>query len=104
MDETRTTAEESATVGKLVQDFKVVVQDAEALLKATAGDVGERVREARERLATSMESAKANYQVAQGRAIEGVKAADKVVRSHPYESLGVAFGVGVVLGLLVGRK
>ena len=45
MNETR--AEEEVTMGKLAQDFKVVMHDAEALIKATAGDLGEKAREAR---------------------------------------------------------
>ena len=104
MDEAKPTVEEQVTFSKLTQDFRVVVQDAEALLKETAGDVGERVRDARARLATSLEGAKASCQKAQDRAIAGAKAADKIIHDHPYESVGVAFGVGMVLGLLFGRK
>jgi ElaB/YqjD/DUF883 family membrane-anchored ribosome-binding protein len=32
------------------------------------------------------------------------KKADTVIRAHPYESLGVAFGIGMLIGVLVGRK
>mgnify|MGYP000855227926 CR=1 FL=1 len=104
MEETKPNVEEQVTLGKVAQDLKVVMQDAEALLKATAGDVGERVREARARLATSMESAKTNCQSAQQRAIEGARTADKVIHEHPYGAIGAAFGIGVVLGLIFGRK
>lgn len=90
--------------GKLVQDFKVVVQDAESLAKATASDLGDKAREARARLATSLESAKANFKRVEERAAQGARATDEVIRSHPYESLGVAFGVGLLVGLLVTRK
>lgn len=92
------------TLGKLMQDFKVVVQDAESLAKATASDLGEKAREARARLATSLESAKANFRRLEERAADGARATDEVIRSHPYESLGVAFGVGLLVGLLVSRK
>jgi ElaB/YqjD/DUF883 family membrane-anchored ribosome-binding protein len=92
------------TFGKLVQDFKVVVQDAESLAKATASDLGDKAREARARLSTSLESAKANFRRLEDRAAEGARATDQVIRSHPYESLGVAFGVGLLVGLLVTRK
>jgi ElaB/YqjD/DUF883 family membrane-anchored ribosome-binding protein len=92
------------TLGKLMQDFKVVVQDAESLAKATASDLGDKAREARARLATSLESAKANFRRLEERAADGARATDEVIRSHPYESLGVAFGVGLLVGLLVSRK
>jgi ElaB/YqjD/DUF883 family membrane-anchored ribosome-binding protein len=103
MDE-QNSIESDVTFGKLVQDFKVVVQDAESLAKATASDLGDKAREARARLTTSLESAKANFRRLEERAAEGARAADEVVRSHPYESLGISFGVGLLIGLLVSRK
>ncbi len=92
------------TVQKLIQDFKVVLQDAENLAKATAGDVTEKVRDARVRLNTSLESARQSYHKAEAKAVEGAKVTDKLIREHPYETIGVAFGVGLLLGVLVGRK
>ncbi|MCI0745124.1 MAG: DUF883 family protein [Verrucomicrobia subdivision 3 bacterium] len=96
--------EDDVTFGKLVKDFKVVVHDAESLCKATASDLGDKAREARARLAASLESAKANFQKLEDKAAAGARATDQVIRSHPYESLGIAFGVGVLIGLLVTRK
>ena len=103
MDEAESN-QNDVTMRKLVQDFKVVMQDAESLAKATAGDLGEKARDARNRLAASLESAKANFHKLEDKAIEGAKATDRVIREHPYESLGVAFGIGLLVGVLVGRK
>jgi ElaB/YqjD/DUF883 family membrane-anchored ribosome-binding protein len=97
-------APNDVTMKKLVADFKLVLQDAEALAKATAGDLGEKVKEARARLASSMESAKETYHKVEEKAAVGVKATDQVIREHPYESIGVAFGIGLLIGVLVGRK
>ena len=96
--------ENDMTFGKLMQDFKVVVHDAESLCKATASDLGDKAREARARLATSLESAKANFRKVEEKAAQGARVTDEAIRSHPYESLGVAFGVGLLVGLLVTRK
>lgn len=105
-DITRT--DESASMDKLYQDFKVVVQDAEGLIKATAGELGERLndkaQEARTRLLASLESAKESCRSLEGRAMAGAKATDRVIREHPYQSLGFAFGVGLLLGLLSSRR
>jgi ElaB/YqjD/DUF883 family membrane-anchored ribosome-binding protein len=97
-------AEQEVTFQKLARDFKVVVQDAESLLKATAGELGDKAREARARLAASLESAKGSVHNIEDQAIAGAKAADRVVREHPYQSIGIAFGVGLLIGVLVGRK
>ena len=96
--------EDQVTMGKLVADFKVVMHDAESLLKASAGDLGEKAREARARLATSLEGAKANFVKLEDKAIAGARATDKVIREHPYQTMGLAFGVGLLIGVLVTRK
>ena len=101
-------APETVTMGKLVQDLKVVMHDAEGLLKATAGEVGDKAREARVRLAASIESARNGLVDIEEKAIARAKAAaiatDKVIREHPYQSIGVAFGLGLLIGVLVTRK
>ena len=89
---------------KLVTDLKRVVRDSEELLQASAGAVGEKAHEMRERLSRTLESAKATCRRVEDKAIEGAKATDKVIREHPYESIGVAFGIGLLVGVLVTRK
>ena len=89
---------------KLVSDLKTVARDTEELLKATAGEVGDKAREARARLTTALDSAKATVRKLEDRAVEGAKATDKVIREHPYQSIGVAFGIGLLIGVLVTRK
>jgi ElaB/YqjD/DUF883 family membrane-anchored ribosome-binding protein len=74
------------------------------MLRETAGQTGEKVAEIRGRLAASLESAKATYRRLEERAVAGAKVADKTIREHPYESVGVAFGVGLLVGVLVGRR
>ena len=97
------TVDETVTLDRLVKDFRLVVQDAESLFRATAGELGEKAREARERLASSLDLAKSNARKLEDRAREGAKAADELIREHPYESLGVAFCGGLILGVLLTR-
>lgn len=89
---------------RLAADFKLLVHDAEELLKATAGEAGEKVKEVRARLAKALESAKATTEYLQDKTVQTAKAADETIREHPYESIGVAFGVGLLIGFLVGRR
>ncbi len=89
---------------KLLLDLKVVVADAEELIKATAGQAGEKLAEVRARLAAGLESAKETIQVLEQKAVAAAKATDKTIREHPYESIGMAFGLGLLVGVLVGRK
>jgi len=89
---------------KLVHDLKTVAHDTEELLKASAGEVSDKAREARARLTAAVERAKESCARLQEKAVESAKAADKVVREHPYQSIGIAFGVGLLIGVLVTRK
>ncbi len=93
---------------RVMEDLRALAADAEALLKATASDASEKATEARARLAAALEKAKSSYEDMQARGIESAKAAakkaDDAVRAHPYESIGIAFGVGLLLGALLRRK
>ena len=89
---------------KLVTSLKRVGTESQELLKATAGAVGEKASAIRDRLSDALETAKDNCRELQEKAIEGAEATDKVIRKHPYQSLGIAFGVGVLIGVLVGRR
>jgi ElaB/YqjD/DUF883 family membrane-anchored ribosome-binding protein len=95
---------EEVTKEKLVNDLKAVARDAEDLIKATAGDFGEKAKAARARLAIALENAKATYQKLQEKAVAGAKATDKCIREHPYQSIGVAFALGLVIGLLINKN
>jgi ElaB/YqjD/DUF883 family membrane-anchored ribosome-binding protein len=102
--ETRSATDIERSTEKLLEDLKAVVADGEALLEAGAEDLSERGRAARERLAAALEAAKETQHKLQERAVEGAKAADRMVREYPYQSMGIAFGVGMLIGVLVNRK
>jgi ElaB/YqjD/DUF883 family membrane-anchored ribosome-binding protein len=102
--ETRSVDDIEAATERLVEDLKAVVRDGEDLLKAGARDLTERGMAARERLSTALESAKETQQNLQAQAAAQVKAADRMVRDYPYHSLGVALGVGLLIGILAGRR
>jgi ElaB/YqjD/DUF883 family membrane-anchored ribosome-binding protein len=89
---------------RLAGDLKLVMRDAEDLLKATAGDAGEKVKEVRSRLAAAMESARATCERVQDKTVQAAKATDHAIREHPYESIGIALGVGLLVGVLIGRR
>jgi ElaB/YqjD/DUF883 family membrane-anchored ribosome-binding protein len=89
---------------ELVNDLKVLVRNAEALMEASAGRGGERLAELRARLTAALESAKGTCADLEDKTEETTSAVDRCIRSHPYETIGVAFGLGLLLGVLFGRK
>ena len=85
-------------------DVTALVEDARALVTATADVAGEKVTEARQRLAAALENGKEIFGRARDKAVEGAKAADEAVRENPYQALGIALGLGALLGYLLGRR
>jgi ElaB/YqjD/DUF883 family membrane-anchored ribosome-binding protein len=81
-----------------------LVSDTRALLAATADVAGEQVAAARERVASALEAARETYAGAQKNAIAGAKATDKLIRNNPYQAIGIAYGVGAIVGLLINRR
>jgi len=101
-------AARQATTRQLVDDLRVVVRDAEALLRATSGEAGEKMTEARARAEASLKQARERIKVAEEDAVqrsrEIVDEAELYVKANPWQSLGLAAGVGLILGLLLGRR
>ncbi|HZP94193.1 MAG TPA: DUF883 family protein [Burkholderiales bacterium] len=93
---------------KLMQDLQAVVEDAEDLLKATANQAGEKITAARARAEESVRAAKARMAAAGHEVAERSRAAahatDHYVHENPWTSIGVAAGVGFLIGLLIGRR
>jgi len=98
------TSESQDARERVKEDLHALMRDAEELLKATAGDMSEKAKLARTRLAEALEKAKVTYRQLEERTVAAARATDKVIREHPYESIGVAFGVGLLIGALVARK
>ena len=89
---------------KLLRDLKTVVHDGEQLLKAGVHDLTERGVAARERLSAALEVAKETRRRLEERVKTGAQATDRMVREHPYQSVGAAFGVGLLIGILLNRR
>jgi ElaB/YqjD/DUF883 family membrane-anchored ribosome-binding protein len=89
---------------KLVRDIRVVVQDAEDLIKATSGDFGDKTREARAKLAGALVVAKESLSKAEQAATEGARVADAWIRDYPYPALGFVFCAGLLFGVLITKR
>ena len=103
-DEALEKAHSAAACERVASDLKTLTRDAEELLKATAGDVSAKAKAARERLGIALERAKATCVSLQEQTVAVARKADSVIRHHPYESIGVSFGLGLLIGVLVTRK
>jgi ElaB/YqjD/DUF883 family membrane-anchored ribosome-binding protein len=79
-----------ATTDKLMKDLRTVMVDTEELLKATAGQTGERIEKVRARTEESLRNARTLV--------------DGQVRQNPWTAVGVAAAIGLVAGIFISRK
>jgi ElaB/YqjD/DUF883 family membrane-anchored ribosome-binding protein len=86
-----------ASSDKLMKDLKAVVNDAEDLIKITAGQGGEQIARIRARAEESVRTARARIKDVGGDL-------DEQVRENPWTAVGIAAGIGLVLGVLLARK
>lgn len=96
------------TTQKLKDDLATVVRDAEALIKASAEHGGEKTAEARARIRESLDAAKRRLHEAEQSAVrhgeEAVHATEDYARRNPWQAMGIAAGVGLILGVLLARR
>lgn len=100
--------ENTITKDKLVQDLKTVIGDAEELLRATATQAGEKATVAREKIQESLHRAKIKLAEVEDVVIDKTRqtarATDEFVHDNPWKAVGIAAGIGLVIGLLIGRR
>jgi ElaB/YqjD/DUF883 family membrane-anchored ribosome-binding protein len=93
----------SATEGtreRLVEDLMTLVRDAENLVQTAGGGVADK---SKQQLMKALERVKGGCRKLEEQATAREQSADRVIREHPYESMGIALGVGLLIGLLVSR-
>jgi ElaB/YqjD/DUF883 family membrane-anchored ribosome-binding protein len=93
---------------KLVDDFAAVLAEAEEMLKRAATETGDKARDLRSQVETKLLRAKLSLQELEGQAVDRAKAAaratDDYVHDNPWQAIGIAAAVGVVVGLLMNRR
>src|SRR4051812_35769140 len=96
------TSEKSET--QTTEELKALLHEAEQALSDTAGEAGEKFDELRERLRDALDSGKYSLDRLKAEAARRAKQADQLVRENPYYAIGVAAGVGALIGILVSRS
>ena len=96
------------TKGKMVDDFKLIISDADDLLQATAKVSGEGFNLARAKFAEKLKTAKASLadaeQLVVDKAKQAATATDDYVKGNPWTAVGIAAGIGILIGFLVAKR
>jgi ElaB/YqjD/DUF883 family membrane-anchored ribosome-binding protein len=91
-------------MNSLTNDVDTLADDARALMAATADVAGEKVGQARKRLAAALESGKEISGRVREQAVEGARAAGEAVHEHPYQAIALGIGLGALIGFLITRR
>ena len=93
---------------KLMEDLRLVVSDAEELLRATASQAGEGAAAVRARIQENLQTVKESLIDAETAVIErtrqAAKVTDQYVHDNPWKAIGIAAGVGALVGMLIARR
>jgi|ERR1039457_3322322 ElaB/YqjD/DUF883 family membrane-anchored ribosome-binding protein len=93
---------------KLMEDLRLVVADAEELLRATANQAGEVAAAARARIQESLQVVKEHLVAAETAVIErtqqAAKDTDQYVHDSPWKAIGISACAGVIVGMLIARR
>ncbi|MCW8903824.1 DUF883 family protein [Sedimenticola sp.] len=102
------TTETQEARDQLIEDFKKVIEDAEELLKFTANETGGKIGAVRERAEENLREARRKLNALEGDLIAKTKAAAKatgqLVHENPWQAVAIAGAVGLLLGMLSGRR
>jgi ElaB/YqjD/DUF883 family membrane-anchored ribosome-binding protein len=88
---------------KLVDNLRDLLSEAEKLVGDASEGASAKAEELGSRLESAQERLQEYYDNAREKVVSGAKNADKTIRTHPYESLAIALGVGVLIGALINR-
>jgi len=91
----------NAPAERLVTDVRVLVTDIEELLRATAAQSGERIAATRSRVEAALVRARDTV-TEQTR--HAAQATDQYAHQHPWQTSGIAASVGLLIGLLLGKR
>lgn len=93
---------------QLVSDMKSVIADAEDMLHATADQAGEKIATLRARIQDRLKGAKLRLGEAEAvlreKTLAAARATDNYVHESPWTAIGIAAGVGLLVGLIIGRR
>jgi ElaB/YqjD/DUF883 family membrane-anchored ribosome-binding protein len=86
------------------EDVKQLLREAEHALSESVGEAGDKFNELRGRIRAAVSHGKYSLENIRAEALLRAKQADELVHEHPYAAIGIAAGIGALLGVVVSRS
>lgn len=96
------TTESSDTAESTIDDLKALIREAEEALGSSGNE--DQIDELRERLRDAVATGESMISNLTDKVREQAKRADGAIRANPYQTIGIAAGVGLIAGYLLSRR
>ena len=104
-NENRTETATAHTPKELLSELQSLVSEAQTMMTDSLSEhSAEAIENLRQRFAVAQERFSEAYQGAKQRVVAGAKRTDVAIRENPYQALAIAAGVGLIVGVLLGRR
>lgn len=91
-------------IERLADDLRSIIRHGEDLVKDIPRDLSDKMRDTRDQFSRALETAKGTCKRLEKTTIAGARATDERVHEQPYPFIGAALAVGILVGLLLGRR
>jgi ElaB/YqjD/DUF883 family membrane-anchored ribosome-binding protein len=93
------------TPKELLGELQALVGEAEKMMSDSLSEhTAEAIDNLKERFGAAQERFSDMYDRTKKKVVAGAKSTDTTIRANPYQSLAIALGVGVLVGVLIGRR
>jgi ElaB/YqjD/DUF883 family membrane-anchored ribosome-binding protein len=95
----------TATPKELLAELQALVGEAEQMISGSAGEATDGALDTlRSRYEAMQEQLADVYENTKKKIVAGAKYTDTTIRENPYQSMAVAAGLGLLVGVLIGRR
>ncbi|WPN49785.1 MULTISPECIES: DUF883 family protein [unclassified Pseudomonas] len=85
-------------------ELSTLIEESEKLLKSSASLVGEEAETLREQISLKLQQARDSVSSVRDRTLPAVEATQTYIGGHPWQTVAISAGFGLVVGLLLGRR
>ena len=85
-------------------ELTTLIEESEKLLNSSAALVGEEAETLREQIAQKLQQARDSVSSVRDRTKPAVDATETYIGGHPWQTVAISAGFGLVVGLLLGRR
>ena len=89
---------------QVFSELQALIEESERLLQDSAALVGDEADTLRAQVALKLRQARQAADTLRGKAQPAIEAAEHYMGGHPWQTVAISAGVGLVIGLVLGQR